>query len=55
MECFLAVDALRDDGNFKPAHEMTQTFAIFHNHIRGAMLYQGLERTLSDHDDDPYK
>jgi len=55
IECFFAIDTLRDDGNFKAAHEVTQMFAISHNHIRGAMLYHGLKRTLSENDNNAYK
>ncbi|KAF8956798.1 hypothetical protein BDZ97DRAFT_1925070 [Flammula alnicola] len=47
IECLLAIDALREDGNFKAAHEITGIFAKFFYHLRGAVLYQGLRNKFN--------
>lgn len=40
-ECLFAISALREDGGFKPAHDVTQMFAQTTYHIRGAILFEG--------------
>ncbi|KIM38448.1 hypothetical protein M413DRAFT_75856, partial [Hebeloma cylindrosporum] len=49
FECFYALRALRDDGNFQPADMVTQTFAKFKYFIRGTVLYEGLKVSTGDH------
>lgn len=41
VECLLAISALREDGSFRPAENVTQMFAQLVYHIRGAILYEG--------------
>lgn len=53
-ERLLAIHALREDGNFKPADEITIVFAQLHYHMRGAILYEGL-RNVDRFENDPYK
>lgn len=48
FECFYALSALRDDGNFQPAQLVTQMFAKMEYFIRGVMLYQGLNASTGD-------
>jgi hypothetical protein len=48
FECFYALHALRDDGNFQPARLVTQPFARMEYFIRGTMLYQGLKASTGD-------
>jgi hypothetical protein len=45
IECFLAVYALNEDGNFKSPKDVTGVFAKIEYLCRGATLYDGL--TLS--------
>jgi hypothetical protein len=52
IERFMAVYSLRPDGNFRQAKGVTQMFATFHYHIRGAILYEGLSKC---DDGDPYQ
>ncbi|KAF8953855.1 hypothetical protein BDZ97DRAFT_1767074 [Flammula alnicola] len=47
FECLIAIDALREDGNFKAAHEITVIFAQFFYHLRGIVLYQGLRNKFN--------
>jgi hypothetical protein len=42
FERLLALNALRDDGNFKPPKDVTGTFATLFYQIRGTILYEGL-------------
>ncbi|PPQ84106.1 hypothetical protein CVT24_002277, partial [Panaeolus cyanescens] len=42
LDCLIAVSALKDDGSFKAAHEVTQTFAILQYLIRGTVFYEAL-------------
>lgn len=41
--CYLAVDNLRDDGNFKEAHHLTSILAHWEYIIRGVCLYEAKE------------
>jgi hypothetical protein len=43
FECLFALSALREDGWFKPANLITQTYAQMKYHIRGAILYEGFK------------
>jgi len=40
LECMYAIAALRHDGTFQPAENVTGTFAMIKYHWRGAALYQ---------------
>jgi hypothetical protein len=54
VECLLALSALRPDGNFKEATELTQMFARLVYHIRGAILYEATMKA-KDSDKDYYQ
>ena len=54
LECYLAIAALMDDGNFLDAPQLTQTFAMFKYLCRGTMLYEAFLRA-SDFEDNIYK
>lgn len=43
VECMLAISALKEDGNFKQPHQVTQMFAQLAYLIRGTILYEALE------------
>jgi len=50
LECMYAIAALRkEDGLFKPAENVTQTFAVIKYLIRGIMLYQAVRVNEQDH------
>ena len=49
FECFYALTALRDDGNFQPARLVTQVFAKMEYFIRSTILYQGLKMSTGNH------
>lgn len=49
FECFYALNALRDDGNFQPARLVTQPFAKMEYFIRCTMLYQALKESTGTH------
>ena len=51
----MAIYTLREDGNFRQAKEVTQMFATFHYHIRGAILYEGILRCDNDFKGDLYQ
>lgn len=42
IECLIAISALKEDGNFKAATDVTQIFAKLVYHIRGTILYEGI-------------
>jgi hypothetical protein len=43
LECFLAIYHIRDDGNFNTVHDVTQIFAKFKYHCRGATLFEAMK------------
>lgn len=43
VECLLAISALKEDGNFKQPHEVTQMFAQLAYLIRGTILYEAMD------------
>jgi hypothetical protein len=51
LECFMAILALEDDGNFQTAAQMTQFFAILKYICRCTQLYESVER-IGDFDND---
>lgn len=54
MECFLAISGLREDGNFKQPHEVTQMFAQLVYLIRCTILYEALDN-VAEFNDNPYE
>ena len=48
FECFYALTALREDGNFQPAQLVTQVFAKMEYFVRGTILYAGLKASTGD-------
>ena len=42
FECLFALSALREDGNFLPANQITQMFAKMKYFIRSAILYEAM-------------
>jgi hypothetical protein len=54
VECFIALFALRPDGVFKEANNLTGLFAILHYHIRCAIFYESLI-TVQDFNNDILK
>jgi hypothetical protein len=42
FECLFALSALRKDGNFQPANQVTQMFAKMKYFIRSTILYEGM-------------
>lgn len=43
FECLFALSALREDGNFQPANQVTQMFAKMKYFIRSTILYEGMQ------------
>lgn len=43
LQCYLAVDNLRDDGSFNDAHHLTSSLAHWEYIIRGICLYEANE------------
>jgi len=43
FECLFALTALREDGNFQPASQITQMFAKMKYFIRNAILYEAIK------------
>jgi hypothetical protein len=44
LECFLAILAMKDDGNFSEPKGLTQMFAQFKYHCRSVLLYEAHKR-----------
>jgi hypothetical protein len=49
FECLFALSALREDGNFQPANQVTQMFAKMKYFIRSTILYEGMEHNEGTH------
>jgi hypothetical protein len=47
LECFLAILAMREDGNFSEAKGLTQIFAKFKYLCRSVILYEAYQRGKS--------
>ena len=48
FECLFAISALREDGNFEAANQVTQMFAKMVYFIRTTMLYEGVRNDNND-------
>jgi hypothetical protein len=49
FECLYALSALREDGNFQPATQVTPMFAKMKYFIRSAILYEGMKQNQGSH------
>lgn len=54
VECFLAIQCLKEDGNFKQAKDVTQVFAKLEYACRGTTLYEAL-KNKAHFNNDPYR
>lgn len=54
LECFMAIYALKEDGNFENGADLTNFFAILKYLCRSTILYQ-LIQAIADFDNDPVK
>jgi hypothetical protein len=49
FECLFALSALREDGNFLPANQVTQMFAKMKYFIRSTILHEAMRHNEGSH------
>jgi hypothetical protein len=51
FECLFALSALREDGNFHAANQVTQMFAKMKYFIRSTILYEAMRQNEGSHNE----